>query len=71
MIIPCPNRSPACSDAAKGAFLDVDGSLGLGHGSILAQMAPNAWRIHFDDANSYRYDDDDNDIPVMIRRQKL
>ena len=58
------------SDAAVVAFQDKDGSLGLDDKSILEQIAPDKWLLHLDDANSYRYDDDDNDIPIVIRLEK-
>ncbi|MCX5771341.1 MAG: hypothetical protein NTZ09_13890 [Candidatus Hydrogenedentes bacterium] len=40
-------------------------------GSILEQIAPDKWLLHLDDANSYKYDDDDNDIPIVIRLGKM
>jgi hypothetical protein len=46
----------------------------LDDGSILEQIAPDKWLLHLDDANSYRYDDDDNDdndIPIVIRLEKM
>ncbi|HUW60696.1 MAG TPA: M56 family metallopeptidase [Candidatus Bathyarchaeia archaeon] len=59
------------SEAARVAFQDADGKLGLDDGSILEQIAPDKWLLHLDDANSYKYDDDDNDIPIVIRLKKI
>lgn len=56
--------------ASQGSFQDTDGKLGLADKSILEQTGPTTWLIHFDDANSYKYDDDDNDIPIIIRLEK-
>lgn len=52
--------------AAIVAFSDVDNSLGLG-GSIIQQTGPNTWVLHLDDALSYKYDDDDNDVLIRLR----
>ena len=59
------------SEAAKVAFQDADGKLGLDDGSILEQIATDKWLLHLDDANSFKYDDDDNDIPIVIRLEKM
>jgi hypothetical protein len=48
------------------AFSDIDNSLGLG-GSIIQQTSPNTWVLHLDDALSYKYDDDDNDVLIRLR----
>jgi hypothetical protein len=48
------------------AFSDVDNSLGMG-GSIIQRTGPNTWLLHLDDALSYLYDDDDNDVLMQVR----
>ncbi len=47
------------------AFSDIDDSLGLG-GSIIQQTGPDTWVLHLDDALSYKYDDDDNDVLMSL-----
>lgn len=48
------------------AFTDTDDSLGMG-GSITQQTSSTTWLLHLDDALSYLYDDDDNDVLMQIR----
>lgn len=48
------------------AFTDIDDSLGMG-GSITQQTSSTTWLLHLDDALSYLYDDDDNDVLMQIR----
>jgi hypothetical protein len=52
--------------ASIEAFSDPDNSLGLG-GSIIQQTGPNTWVLNFDDALSYKYGDDDNDVVIRLR----
>jgi uncharacterized protein (TIGR03437 family) len=52
--------------ASRGAFWDIDNSLGMG-GSIIEQTGANTWLLHLDDALSHQIDDDDNDILIAIR----
>ena len=52
--------------ASVVAFSDVDNSLHMG-GKILQQLSPTTWLLHLDDALSYLYDDDDNDVLMQIR----
>src|SRR5262249_36960736 len=54
------------TDASRYAFMDLDNSLGLG-GSIIEQTGPATWLLHMDDAASYLYDDDDDDVLVQLR----
>jgi hypothetical protein len=48
------------------AFTDVDNSLGMG-GSIIQRTGPETWLLHLDDALSYQFDDDDNDVLMQLR----
>jgi hypothetical protein len=48
------------------AFTDIDNSLGFG-GKVIEQTGPETWLMHLDNAMSYKYDDDDNDILMQIR----
>jgi uncharacterized repeat protein (TIGR03803 family) len=52
--------------ASVVAFSEVDNSLGMG-GKILQKTTPTTWLLHLDDALSYLYDDDDNDLLMQIR----
>lgn len=47
-------------------FSDVDNSLHMG-GKITQQTSATTWLLHLDDALSYLYDDDDNDVLMQIR----
>jgi hypothetical protein len=48
------------------SFSDVDNSLGMNH-NITQQTSPTTWLLHLDDALSYLFDDDDNDVLMQIR----
>lgn len=48
------------------AFSDTDNSLRLG-GRVIQQNGGSSWTMHLDDALSYLYDDDDDDLVVTIR----
>ena len=48
------------------SFSDRDDSLGFG-GSIVQQTGQSTWLLHLDDALSYLYDDDDDDILMQVR----
>jgi hypothetical protein len=52
--------------ASRVAFLDLNNTLGLG-GSIVEPTGPTTWLLHLDDAVSYLFDDDNNDLYVQIR----
>jgi hypothetical protein len=58
--------SNGTDQASIVAFSDIDNSLGLG-GSIIQQIGSNTWVLHLDDALSYKYDDDDNDVLIVLR----
>jgi len=58
--------SNGTDQASIVAFTDVDDSLGMG-GSIIQRTGPETWLLHLDDAESYRIDDDDNDILMQLR----
>jgi hypothetical protein len=58
--------SNGTDQASIVAFSDIDNSLGLG-GSIIQQTGANTWVLHLDDALSYLYDDDDNDVLIQLR----
>ncbi len=36
-------------------------------GSVIAQTSATTWMMNLDDANSYRFDDDDNELLMQIR----
>src|SRR5262249_46124743 len=56
----------AVTDASRYAFMDLDNSLGFG-GSIIEQTGPATWLLHMEDAASFLYDDDDDDVLVQLR----
>ncbi len=58
--------SNASDPSSIRAFTDENNSLGWG-GSIIEQTSPDTYRLYMDDANSYRFDDDDNDVLVGLR----
>jgi hypothetical protein len=58
--------SDGSDQASIVAFTDVDNSLGMG-GSIIQQTGPETWLLHLDDAVSYLFDDDDNDVLMQLR----
>ncbi|MER2540011.1 MAG: hypothetical protein ABTQ26_12290 [Azonexus sp.] len=55
--------SPRNSDLAT--FTDTDNSLRLG-GSVVESIGSNMWILHLDDAWSYMYDDDDNEMLIKV-----
>lgn len=57
------NNSPTASDLS--VFTDTDGSLRLG-GSVVEAVGDNDWVLHLDDAWSYRFDDDDNEMVIRV-----
>ena len=52
--------------ASVVAFSDVDDSLHMG-GGIMQQTSSTTWLLHLDDALSYQFDDDDNDVLMQVR----
>ncbi len=52
--------------ASVVSFTDINDSLGMG-GSIIQQTGQYTWLLHLDDALSYLYDDDDDDVLMQIR----
>jgi hypothetical protein len=52
------------------AFTDTDNSLGMG-GRIFQQTSPTTWKMNLDNAMSYLYDDDDNDLLIQIRLEAV
>lgn len=48
------------------AFSDPDNNLGM-NGNIIQQLSQYTWLLHLDDALSYLYDDDDNDVLMLIK----
>jgi hypothetical protein len=54
------------TEPSRVAFMDLDDSLGLG-GRVIEQTSPTTWLMHLDDAVSYLFDDDDNDVLIQIR----
>jgi len=53
------------SYASRAAFQDTDGS--LGGESAVEQFGPERWLMRLDGANTYKYDDDDNDVLILLR----
>lgn len=51
---------------SRTAFMDLDNSLGHG-GSVIQPIAADTYRLFLDDANSYRFDDNDHDLLVDVR----
>jgi hypothetical protein len=51
---------------SRTAFMDLDNSLGYG-GSVIHPIATDTYRLFLDDANSYRFDDNDHDLLVDVR----
>ena len=58
--------SNAIDLASLVAFTDRDNSLRMG-GRVIEQTSPSTWLMHLDNAVSYLYDDDDNDIEIRVR----
>lgn len=56
--------SPTPSDLV--VFTDRDNSLGLG-GGVVEVLGDNHWLLHLDDAASFNYDDDDNELIIDVR----
>ena len=48
------------------AFTDIRDLLGMG-GSIIERTGQDTWLLHLDDALSYLYDDDNNDVLMQLR----
>jgi uncharacterized repeat protein (TIGR03803 family) len=57
--------STGTDQASLVAFADLDNTLGLNH-SITQQTSSTTWVLHLDDALSYLYDDDNNDVIMEI-----
>ena len=55
--------APTVSDLA--VFTDTNNSLGLG-GSVVRNVGDNQWILNLDDAWSYAYDDDDNEMVIKV-----
>lgn len=56
--------------ASQKAFSDLNNSLGLG-GSAFQQTQSNLFYAYLDDAASFLFDDDDNDIVLQLRVQPI
>lgn len=56
-------NSPTLSDLA--VFQDTNNSLNLG-GSIVKNLGVDVWELYLDDAWSYKYDDDDNEMVIRV-----
>ena len=54
---------PTQADIA--VFTDTDNSLNMG-GSVVENVGDNQWILHLDDAWSYRFDDDDNEMIIKV-----
>ncbi len=57
--------SNATDQASLVAFSDIDNSLHMG-GKIIEQTSQSTWLMHFDDAASYLFDDNDADILIQL-----
>ena len=62
--------SNAQDQASLVAFTDTDNSLGMG-GSVIERTSPKTWLFHLDDAASFLFDDDDNDVLIQLRLQSV
>lgn len=51
---------------ARTTFMDLNNSLGLG-GNVVELISTNLYRLRLDDAASFAYDDDDNDVLINLR----
>lgn len=58
--------STGTDQASIVAFADLDNSLGMNH-SNTQQTSSTTWLLHLDDALSYLFDDDNNDVLMQIR----
>jgi hypothetical protein len=52
--------------ASRTAFMDLDNSLGL-NGGVIQNKGPDLYQLALDDAASFNYDDNDNDILISVR----
>lgn len=52
-------------EASLVAFADLSNSLGMNHG-VTQQTSSTTWLLHLDDALSYLYDDDNNDVLMEL-----
>jgi uncharacterized protein (TIGR03437 family) len=52
--------------ASTVSFSDTKNTLGLG-GRVIESIGANRWRMRLDDAASYQFDDDNNDILIELR----
>jgi hypothetical protein len=57
--------STGTDQASLVSFADLNNTLGLNH-SITQQTSPTTWVLNLDDAVSYLYDDDNNDVIMEI-----
>ncbi|HRD89845.1 MAG TPA: PEP-CTERM sorting domain-containing protein [Accumulibacter sp.] len=55
--------APTQADVA--VFTDTDNSLRLG-GGVVESIGGHQWILHLDDAWSYRFDDDDNEMVIRV-----
>jgi hypothetical protein len=52
--------------ASVEAFTDIGDRLGMG-GGVIEQTGEHTWLMHLDDALSYQYGDDNNDVLMQLR----
>jgi len=52
--------------ASRTAFMDLDNSLGLG-GGVIQNKGTDLYQLSLDDAASFNYDDNDNDMQISVR----
>jgi Bacterial Ig-like domain (group 3)/FG-GAP-like repeat/FG-GAP repeat len=57
--------STGTDQASLVAFADLSNSLGMNHG-VTQQTSSTTWLLHLDDAVSYLYDDDNNDVLMEL-----
>jgi len=57
--------STGTDQASLVSFADLSNSLGMDHG-ITQQTSSTTWLLHLDDALSYLYDDDNNDVLMEL-----
>jgi hypothetical protein len=57
--------STGTDQASLVSFADLSNSLGMDHG-ITQQTSSTTWLLHLDDALSYLYDDDNNDVLMQL-----
>lgn len=58
--------SSASDPASLVAFTDTTNMLGQG-GSVVVPFGPDTWVLFLDDAPSYLFDDDNNDLFIQVR----